>query len=182
VSRYALARLLPSGVVDTGFNPVVNGSVRKIADTGSDGLVLGGDFSTVGGATLNRLARLSAYAGFPASVVITVTDESGSAAAAADLAVATPSPATPTGLTASPGAGSLTVSWTAPAGPVTDYTVQYRTSPSGAWTTVTDGMSLRSTIMITGLTGGTAYEVRVAAVNLTATGAWSATVTATPTP
>ena len=90
-------------------------------------------------------------------------------------------PAAPTGVSATPGDGSVTVQWTAPdAGFVTtDYVVQYRVSPSGSWTTFADGTSTATSATVTGLTAGTTYDVRVAAVNAAGTGAWSATATAT---
>jgi uncharacterized protein YjdB len=82
------------------------------------------------------------------------------------------------------GSGALAVNWTAPASnggsAITDYLVEYRTSPSGTWTTFTDGVSTATSTTITGLTNGTAYDVRISAVNTTGTGTASTAVTATP--
>jgi hypothetical protein len=92
-------------------------------------------------------------------------------------------PTAPAGFTATPGDTSIALTWTAPdAGyAVSDYVIEYRTSPSGSWTTFPDGTSTATSATVTGLTPGTAYDVRVAAVNLAGTGAW-ATATATPNP
>jgi serine/threonine-protein kinase len=83
----------------------------------------------------------------------------------------------------SSGPGSLTLAWTAPASnggsAITDYAIEYRTSPSGTWTTFADGTSTATTATITGLAGATAYDVRVSAVNAAGTGTASATATAT---
>ena len=92
-----------------------------------------------------------------------------------------------------PGGGYLTVSWTAPAetggADITAYDLRYIDSAAadkadGSWTvvgdvwTVTSGGDLRYNI--TGLTGGTQYDVQVRAVNAAGTGLWSAAVTGTP--
>jgi hypothetical protein len=82
------------------------------------------------------------------------------------------------------GTGALAVAWTAPSSnggaPITDYLVEYRTSPSGSWTTFADGVSTATSTTITGLTNGTAYDVRISAINTTGTGTASTAVTATP--
>ncbi len=93
-------------------------------------------------------------------------------------------PGAPTVLTATGGDGRLDLSWTAPADPgasaISDYLVQYRTSPGGSWFTFADGASTAAAATITGLVNGTAYDVRVAAVNATGTGPSSSTATGTP--
>ena len=61
-SRSKVARLfLASGALDTGFVPptAVNGAVRALALAGNGELLIGGDFTSVGGAGRNRLARLT---------------------------------------------------------------------------------------------------------------------------
>jgi len=86
-------------------------------------------------------------------------------------------PGAPTSVTASAGNAQATVSWTAPTGvisqaPVTDYVVQY-SSGGGYWYTFSDGTSTATTATVTGLTNGTAYTFRVAAVNVVGTGSYS---------
>ena len=75
------------------------------------------------------------------------------------------------------------MSWTAPTddggSAVTDYRIE--SSVDGAtWTAVDDGVSTATTSTVSGLTNGTIYQFRVAAVNAVGTGSWSATVAATP--
>jgi len=88
-------------------------------------------------------------------------------------------PAAPTSVTASAGNAQATVSWTAPTGvlaqtPVTDYTVQYSSNSGSSWTTFTRAASTATSgLVVTGLTNGTAYVFRVAAVNALGTGAYS---------
>jgi hypothetical protein len=82
------------------------------------------------------------------------------------------------------GSGALSVAWTAPASTggsaITDYLVEYRISPSGAWTTFGDGVSTTTSTTITGLTNGTAYDLRISAINAAGSGALSSVVTSTP--
>ena len=81
-----------------------------------------------------------------------------------------------------PGTGQLTVRWSQPVdngSAVSDYTVQYRLSPSGTWTPFPHTAQTTRTLTVTGLTAGTAYDVRVAAVNGIGTGGWSNVVTVT---
>ncbi len=78
-------------------------------------------------------------------------------------------PAAPTAVSAVAGDGQATVSWTAPSNggsPITGYTVT--TSPGGV-TTPASGTS----VLVTGLTNGTAYTFTVTATNSVGTGAAS---------
>jgi hypothetical protein len=91
-------------------------------------------------------------------------------------------PTAPTGLTATAGNAQVALSWTAPTGvvPITGYRVEY-TPSGGSPTTVFTG-STAATYTLTGLSNGTAYTVRVAAVNVIGTGALTAASAAvTPT-
>ncbi|MCU0274728.1 MAG: fibronectin type III domain-containing protein, partial [Acidimicrobiales bacterium] len=93
-------------------------------------------------------------------------------------------PAAPTSVTiSSTGGGQVAVAWTAPTSggsPIRDYRIERRTSPSGTWTVVDDGVSTTTSTTVSGLVGGTTYEFRVAAVSAAGTGPWSAVVTGVP--
>jgi hypothetical protein len=78
-----------------------------------------------------------------------------------------PAPGAPTAVTAAPGNGRATVSFTPPPGPVSAFTVT--ASPGGA---TVSGPS--SPIVVTGLTNGTAYTFTVTATNAGGTGPASA--------
>jgi hypothetical protein len=89
-------------------------------------------------------------------------------------------PSTPTGLTATAGSNSVSLSWTAPSGTVTGYNIYRGTSagsevklasPSGTGTTYTDSTAAN----------GTTYYYEVTAINGSAEGAKSNEVSATPT-
>lgn len=92
-------------------------------------------------------------------------------------------PAAPTSLTATAGSAEVALAWTAPTvlsvTPVTDYIVQYSTNGS-TWTTFSDGTSTTTSATVTGLTNGTAYTFRVAAVNNVGTGAYATSGSVTP--
>ena len=75
---------------------------------------------------------------------------------------------------------SLSVSWTAPSGTVSGYTVQWK-SGSGEYDTTNQATSTGTSYTISGLTNDTQYTLRVAAKNTTGDGAWSADATGTPT-
>jgi hypothetical protein len=114
-------------------------------------------------------------------VVVSAVDASPVTSSAATLTV-TQAPNAPTGLTAAAGNAQLALAWTAPSAPgssaITGYTVEYTPSGGSAQTVSTGGTGTSYTL--TGLTNGTAYTVRVAAVNSAGTGSYSGTATATP--
>ena len=77
----------------------------------------------------------------------------------------------------------VVLSWSAPSDngdAITDYVVQYALSGSGSYSTFNDGTSTSVNATVTGLTNGTTYDFRVAAVNSNGTGAFSSTISATP--
>lgn len=93
-------------------------------------------------------------------------------------------PPAPTSISATAGNAQATVTWAAPTvlaqTPITDYVVQYSSNSGSTWTTFSDGTSTSTSATITGLTNGTAYSVRVAAINGIGQGAWSSTASVTP--
>ena len=88
-------------------------------------------------------------------------------------------PAAPTGLTASAGNAQVGLSWTASSG-ATSYNVYRGTSSGNETTTVVTGLTT-TTYTNTGLTNGTMYYYKVAAVNSYGTSGLSNEASATPT-
>ena len=87
----------------------------------------------------------------------------------------------PTGLFATPGNGQMAIGFTAPAAlpgrPVLTY--QYSTDDGGSWHDRSSG-STASPLVITGLTNGTLYRVRLRAVDARGDGSPSATLAVKP--
>jgi hypothetical protein len=87
-------------------------------------------------------------------------------------------PSAPTGLSVTRGNGKASLSWTAPTGvivqaPITDYREQYSDNNGSTWTMFSSASSTATSGTITGLTNGTAYVFRVAAVNDIGLGAYT---------
>ncbi|MGZ4493439.1 MAG: fibronectin type III domain-containing protein [Nocardioides sp.] len=104
---------------------------------------------------------------------------STSAVSSYTVTAAPTAPAAPTGVTATPGDTSATVSWTAPndgGSAITKYTVTF--TPSGGMPTSVDVMGTSTTL--SGLVNGTQYSVTVSATNGVGTGPSSSAVTVTP--
>lgn len=89
-------------------------------------------------------------------------------------------PQAPTNLTVTANSTQLVLNWTSPSttyGTLTNYLVEYTPNGGSAITVLTGSTSTSYTL--TGLTNGTAYAVRVAAVNFVA-GNFSSSVSGTP--
>jgi hypothetical protein len=87
-------------------------------------------------------------------------------------------PDAPTGVSATAADGSADVTWLAPLGTggsaITDYAIQFAVvSDDPDWQDFTDDVSSATAATVTGLTDGTAYEFRVAAINTFGTSDWS---------
>jgi subtilase family serine protease len=89
-------------------------------------------------------------------------------------------PVPPSGLTATPGTQQVTLSWTASVG-ATSYDVYQGTSSGGEAATPVQTAVTGTTFTVSGLTGGTTYYFKVAAVDAGGVSARSAEAYATPT-
>jgi len=85
-------------------------------------------------------------------------------------------------LSASHGNQQASLLWSAPpanhAGGITDYVIQQSTDGGSTWTTISDGTSADTSLAVTGLTNGSSYRYRVAAVNAVGTGPYSSATSA----
>ena len=85
--------------------------------------------------------------------------------------------ATPTNVVGNFGNAQAVISWTAPAtnngSAITDYTIQYSSNGGASWSTFAHTASAATSATVTGLTNGTSYTFKVAAVNGVGTSAYS---------
>jgi fibronectin type III domain protein len=92
-----------------------------------------------------------------------------------------PMPQPPTGLTASPGDGRVSLRWTASPTPNVWYWIEYRAS-GGAWQRLPYPVSTCCTFNVTYLTNGTTYEFRLRSTNVAGDSAPSNVASARPMP
>jgi hypothetical protein len=126
--------------------------------------------------TVTGLASGTAY-----TFRVSATNAVGSGPDSAPSASVTPTgdtaPGAPTGVSATPGDGSVAVSWTAPpdgGSPITGYTVTPYVGATAQATTTVTGSPPGTATTITGLSNGTAYTFTVTATNAVGTGPASA--------
>jgi fibronectin type 3 domain-containing protein len=164
----------PSGVAATPGNGQVIVSWSSPADDGGSAITSytvtaspgGSSVSTTNGSTLTATVG-SLTNGTAYTFTVVATNAAGNSAPSAASSPVTPFasvPGAPTGVTATPGNGSATVSWSSPAdnggSTITGYTV---TASPGGVTSSVNGTTLGATVG--GLTNGTAYTFTVVATN-----------------
>jgi len=73
--------------------------------------------------------------------------------------------------------GRVSLDWDAPlivgSSPIADYAIEYKPSDSLNWATYSDGVSIATDAILSDLPSGTAYDVRVKALNANGAGIWS---------
>jgi titin len=157
-------------------------TVQYSSNSGSSWTTFSRAASTATSATVTGLVNGTVYT-FRVAAVNSV----GTGAYSSGYPLVTPrtTPGAPTSLAATAGDTQVVLSWNAPASnggaAITDYTVQYSTDIGSTWATFSRAASTATTATVTGLTNGTAYVFRVAAVNVAGTGAYATTAgSATP--
>ena len=179
-----------SAPADSGSSAITNYIIEQSADGGttwvdSTPVTSTGTTVTVTGLTNDilyqfRVSATNVQAPGAASDVVGATPTSSAQQGTETVITA---PGVPTGLSATPGNGIVTLSWTAPAdtgsSAIISYTIQQSTNGI-AWVDSTPATATGLTQIVTGLTNGQAYQFRVNATNSELTGDASATVSATP--
>ena len=84
-------------------------------------------------------------------------------------------PSAPLSLSSTKGTNAVSLTWNVPTTPgsaaISDYVVSYSQSAAGSYTVFNDGVSTNTTATVTGLTNGSSYYFKVAAVSSAGTGA-----------
>jgi beta-galactosidase len=179
----------PTNVVAVGANKQV--TVSWDIDPGATtynlwrSTTIGGPYNTpiagnIGGVNLgyvdSNVTNLTTY-----YYVVTAVNANGTGANSIEVSATPqiqPIPATPTGLTATPGDGQVLLSWTGSSG-ATNYNIKRSTTSGGSYTTVTN--TAATSVVNTGLTDGTTYYFEVSALNTSGESANSGWVSAKPT-
>ena len=197
----ALASGSPSGNISftsTGastINRAVSATVNVLPTiTGIQNITVGGNTLQLTGsgtpasvnpwASSNSAAAIVSAAGVVSAIntgttTITYTSNTGCNATATITVVAT-TPAAPTSLTATSGNGQTQISFTAGSdGGATITNYEYSINGGTNWLAL-NPVDTTSPIIITGLTNGTNYNIKLRAVNSVGAGASSASVSVTP--
>jgi len=141
--------------------------------------------ATATGAT-SPIAITGLSLGIPYTFTVTATNAAGTSVASAPSTSITlrGSPSAPTAPSASVANGGVALVWAAPSangGTISDYTIQYSSNSGSSWTTYVDEVSPITASTVRGLTNGTSYIFRVAAISEQGTGSFSlASASATP--
>ncbi|HWC33491.1 MAG TPA: fibronectin type III domain-containing protein [Mycobacteriales bacterium] len=162
-----------------GGSPITGYDVQYSTNNGTTWTSASATFhtSTATSQTVTGLTNGTAYL-FRVAAINSVGTGPYSAASAAVTPAAVPE--APTAVTATAGNLQATVTWMAPSAtgglPITGYDVQYSSNNGTSWTSASSAFhtSAATTETVTGLTNGTAYVFRVAAISSAGTGAYSA--------
>lgn len=132
-------------------------------------------------ATSHTLSNLSSGTSYEVSVAAIngVGDGPATVVSASTLALSS----APQAVKAARGDKQAKVSWSAPAAPggaITGYVLEYRLGTTGAWKGAGSPKAGTTSAVVTKLTNGKAYQVRIAARTKVGLGAYSAPVTVTP--
>lgn len=160
--------------------PVSDYGIQYSNDNGTTWATFADVVSTLTSATVTGLTNNTAY-----KFRVRAINNIGLGAYSAASSAVTPVMPKPTNVTGSPQDAAVALTWTAPSPTpidgVTDYLIQYSADSGSTWTTFSDGTDASTSATVTGLTNGTGYKFRVAAVNGSETSDYSdASATVTP--
>ena len=156
-----------------GGSAITDYEIDYSSDNGTTWTTFTDGVSATASATVTGLTNGTSYR-FRIRAVNSAGTSSSSTASSATPAAVT---AAPTNVVGNFGNGQAAISWTAPAttngSVITDYTIQYSSNGGTSWSTFTHAASAATSATVTGLTNGTSYTFKVAAVNDVGTSAYS---------
>jgi len=186
----AVAPSPPTGLAVSSISPTsVTLSWPAVSGATSYSLYSGATTSSLQPKTTNIVTNSITVSplttGTPYYFALTATNSLGTSAQSSPLGPITPAlsvPGAPSGLSAVPSNGSVSLSWTAPnnGGSATGYTIKYATTPGGEATSSSSVSTASTSATVNSLVNGTTYYFQVLATNTKGSSALSNEVSATP--
>jgi len=162
-----VVELVWNAPVSNGGSPLTDYIVQYSDDDGANWTTFADGTSTAASATVTGLTGNETYVFRVAAVNAIGTGPYTPKSSSIEISGAVPG--APTGVSGTRGNAQVSLTWTAPGDTgglaLTDYVIQYSSNSGGSWTTFSDGTSTNTYATVTGLTNGTSYIFRVAAVN-----------------
>lgn len=157
-----------------GGSAITDYEIDYSSDSGTTWSTFSDGLSATASATVTGLTNGTSYV-FRIRAVNSAGTSSSSAGSSSVIPAAVP--AAPTNVVGNLGNAQAAISWTAPStnngSVITDYTIQYSSNGGTSWSTFTHAASAATSATVTGLTNGTSYTFKVAAVNGVGTSAYS---------
>jgi formylglycine-generating enzyme required for sulfatase activity len=169
-----------TGLVGDSGSPITDYIIQYSSNGGLSWTPFSDGKSTLTTATVTGLANGTSYVFHVAAV-----NDAGTGSWSVNSSAVIPCtvPAAPANVIGTPGNSQVLLTWTAPldngGSPSTDYVIQHSSTGTAPWTTLLSA-STATSATVTGLTNGTSYVFRVAAVNAAGTGTSSIPVTVIP--
>lgn len=169
VASYGSAVVTWAQPASNGGSALTSVEVQYSTNGGATWTTYTGTVDLSGTITVTGLTGGQAYV-FRTRTVNFFGTSAWSAASASVTALAPTAPAAVTGVTSTPGAsaGTVNLSWTAPAAngsTITDYTIQYSIDGGVTWQTYVRSPSSATSATLTGLVPGASYTFKVTAIN-----------------
>ena len=169
----AQVSLVWSAPSSNGGASITDYVIQYSSDSGSTWFTFADGTSSTTTATVTGLTNGSSYLFKVAAVNSAGTGTYSSASSS----VLVGTPGAPTSVVGTTGDAQVSLVWSAPSSnggaSITDYVVQFSSNSGTSWSTFADGTSTATTATVTGLTNGSSYVFKVAAVNSAGTGAYS---------
>lgn len=163
--------------VSNGGSAIIQYRVQFAAEGGDDYSTWSSAVSTLSTSTSYVVTGLTNGMSYKFRVVATNAAGNGSYSVASSAVIPFTTSGAPTSIVTTNGVSQVALSWTAPTSTggdsITDYVIQHSSNSGSTWTTFSDSVSTSTSATVTGLTNGTAYVFRVAAVNAAGAGTYS---------